>query len=311
MKRIRFVEEEIARQYGENEMRCPIHLSIGQEAVAAGVGVALRSSDLAVSGHRAHAHYLGKGGDLDAMIAELHGKVTGCSGGKGGSMHLIDESVGFMGSTAIVGGTIPIGVGLAYGMKTKGTDQLSCVFLGDAAVETGVFFESANFAALKSLPVLFVCENNLYSVYTHIRMRQPAGRRIHEMVCGLGIPASCHDGNDAQAVCAAVTQAARSIRSGAGPCFLEFSTYRWREHCGANFDNDIGYRTESEFQEWKARDPLGMMEEQLRRVGEIDDHWIAEKNRLIKIEVERAFHAARRAPFPSSDDAFKDLFAEA
>jgi pyruvate dehydrogenase E1 component alpha subunit len=176
MIRIRFVEEEIARRYGENKMRCPVHLSVGQEAVAVAAGKALRVDDMAVSGHRAHAHYLGKGGNLTAMLAELMGKASGCSGGKGGSMHLIDESVGFMGSTAIVAGTVPVGVGLAYGMKLAATDQVACVFLGDAVAETGVFYESLNFAALKSLPVLFVCENNLYSVYTPLHKRQPEGR---------------------------------------------------------------------------------------------------------------------------------------
>jgi len=311
MKRIRFAEEEIARRYCEDEMRCPIHLSVGQEAVGAAVGLALRSSDLAVSGHRAHAHYLGKGGNLNALIAELYGKVTGCSRGKGGSMHLIDEAVGFMGSTAIVGGTIPVGVGLALGMKLKRTSQLACIFLGDAAVEAGVFYESVNFAALKQLPVLFICENNLYSVYTHIENRQPAGRRIHEMVSGLGIAASCHDGNDAQSVYATVLESAASIRGGSGPRFLEFETYRWREHCGPNFDNDVGYRTEAEFRQWKARDPIEMLENGMKRAAQIDDGWLDRTNARIKAEIAAAFGAARLAPFPATGDAHEHLFAEA
>jgi len=310
MMRIRGVEEEIARRYSENEMRCPIHLSVGQEAVAAGVGLALRSSDLAVSGHRAHAHYLGKGGNLDALIAELHGKETGCSKGKGGSMHLIDEAVGFMGSTAIVGGTIPVGVGLALGMKIKATDQLACVFLGDAAVEAGVFYESVNFAALRQLPVLFICENNLYSVYTGLECRQPAGRQIHEMVSGMGISASCHDGNDAQSVYESVLDSAASIRRGDGPRFLEFATYRWLEHCGPNFDNDIGYRTESEFLQWKARDPVETLADRLKQAGSLDDGWLVRANARLKAEVERAFYSARLASFPRMDEAYKDLFAD-
>ncbi|NBW52030.1 MAG: thiamine pyrophosphate-dependent dehydrogenase E1 component subunit alpha, partial [Betaproteobacteria bacterium] len=181
MRRIRHVELEIARRYGEGKMRCPTHLSVGQEAVAAAVGLALRQTDLAVSGHRAHAHYLAKGGSLPAMLAEIYGRVDGCSRGKGGSMHLVDESVGFMGSTAIVAGTIPVGVGLAYGIKCKKSDQVSCVFHGDATVEAGVFFESVNFAVVKRLPVLFVCENNLYSVYSPLSVRQPQGRSIAQM----------------------------------------------------------------------------------------------------------------------------------
>src|SRR3989442_1358391 len=226
MKRIRFVEEEIAARYAEGGMRCPTHLSIGQEAVAAAVGAALRRDDLAVSGHRAHAHYLAKGGSLKAMIAEIYGKATGCARGKGGSMHLIDESAGFMGSTAIVGGTVPVGVGLAYGMKLRRTSQVSCIFMGDAVAEAGVFFESVNFAVLKKLPVLFVCENNLYSVYSPLRVRQPEGRRIHEMVSAMGMPADHGDGNDAPLVYEAVAEGIEAIRAGEGPRFFEFATYR-------------------------------------------------------------------------------------
>src|SRR5947208_10662296 len=159
MMRIRAVEEAIVARYSEQKMRCPVHLSVGQEAPSAAAGAVLRASDLAVSGHRAHAHYLAKGGDLPAMIAVIYGKATGCASGKGGSMHLADERAGFMGSTAIVGGTVPVGVGLAYAAKLRRTGQVTCIFIGDAVAETGVFFEAVNFAVLKKLPVLFVCEN--------------------------------------------------------------------------------------------------------------------------------------------------------
>ncbi len=216
MKRIRFVEEEIARRYPAGAMRCPTHLSVGQEGVAAAVGLALERDDLAVSGHRAHAHYLAKGGDLKAMLAEIYGKAAGCSKGKGGSMHLIDEAVGFMGSTAIVGGTVPVGVGLGYGMKLRRSRQVSCIFHGDAVVETGAFFESVNFAALKNLPILFVCENNLYSVYSPLNVRQPAGRSIAAMVAGLGLKTESGDGNDVTAVYEKVSGALAEIRAGGG-----------------------------------------------------------------------------------------------
>jgi len=222
MKRIRLIEEEIARRYPAGFMRCPTHLSVGQEGVAAAAGLALSREDLAVSGHRAHAHYLAKGGSLKAMLAEIYGKASGCSGGKGGSMHLIDESVGFMGSTAIVGGTVPVGVGLAYGVKVKRSNQVSCVFHGDAVVETGVFFESVNFAALKKLPVLFICENNLYSVYSPLNVRQPDGRSIAAMVSGLGIKAESGDGNDVLAVYEKVCSALTEIRGGPGRDFWNF-----------------------------------------------------------------------------------------
>ncbi len=311
MKRIRFVEEEIARRYPEGKMRCPTHLSVGQEAVAASVGLALRRDDLAVSGHRAHAHYLGKGGDLRAMLAEIYGRETGCARGKGGSMHLIDEAAGFMGSTAIVGGTVPVGVGLAYGMKLKRADQVSCVFHGDAVVEAGVFFESVNFAVLKKLPVLFVCENNLYSVYSPLRVRQPEGRSIAAMVGGLGIAAASGDGNDAAGVYAMASDALAAIRAGGGPRFLEFSTYRWLEHCGPAYDNDTGYRTESEFHAWKEREPIGRLEASLRAGGLIAPDECARMDVAIEREVSAAFAFAEASPLPVGEGAYADLYAEA
>lgn len=310
MKRIRFVEEEIAARYAEGKMRCPMHLSIGQEAVAAAVGTALRRDDLAVSGHRAHAHYLAKGGSLKAMIAEIYGKETGCSRGKGGSMHLIDESAGFMGSTAIVAGTVPVGVGLAYASKVKRSDNVSCVFMGDAVAEAGVFFESVNFAVLKKLPVLFICENNLYSVYSPLSVRQPPGRRIDKMVEGMGLRAARGDGNDAAAVHELVSEGLRDIRAGHGPRFYEFETYRWREHCGPLYDNDLGYRTEAEFQEWKARDPIVRLEHALIANGTLTVAEIKAARDAIEHEVRDAFEFAENSPFPDPRDAYTDVYAE-
>lgn len=310
MLRIRGVEEAIAERYHEQKMRCPVHLSIGQEAVAAAAGLALRPDDFAVSGHRAHAHYIGKGGSVPAMIAEIYGKRTGCSAGKGGSMHLIDESVGFKGSTAIVGGTIPVGVGLGLAIQMRGTDQVSCVFLGDGAVEEGVFYEAANFAALRKLPVIFICENNFYSVYSHLRVRQPEGRKIHEMVRGIGLRTSAGDGNDAMGVYDAVSGAVTRIRSGGGPEFLEFTTYRWREHCGPNYDNHIGYRTEAEFLEWKEKDPVVRFERELVEAGEMTPDAIEAMKRKIDGEIVAAFEFAESSPFPRPEEAYTHLFRE-
>lgn len=310
MKRIRFVEEEIARRYSEGRMRCPTHLSIGQEGVAAAVGLALARDDLVVSGHRAHAHYLSKGGSLQAMLAEIYGKEAGCSGGKGGSMHLIDESAGFIGSTAIVGGTVPVGVGLAYGMKLKHSHQVSCVFHGDAVVETGAFFESANFAALKKLPVLFVCEDNLYSVYSPLNVRQPEGRSIAKMVSGLGIKAECGDGNDVEEVYQKVCDTLAEIRSGGGPRFLEFSTYRWLEHCGPNYDNHIGYRTENECEEWKVRDPISRYQRTLLANAIVTLAEIETMDVAIIQDVLDAFAFAEAAPMPKPESAYMNLYTE-
>ena len=270
MFRIRLIEESIADKYSEQKMRCPTHLSIGQEAIAVGVSANLSNDDLVLSTHRAHAHYLAKGGDLNSMIAEIYGKITGCSKGMGGSMHLIDTSVGFMGSTAIVGNTIPVAVGLAWSLKLKESQSIACVYFGDGATEEGSFYESVNFAILQNLPIIFLCENNLYSVYSGLDVRQPKGRKIFEMVKGMGIKSVHGDGNNVDEVFEKVKIAKEAISAGKGPQFLEFDTYRWREHCGPNYDNDIGYREESEFLQWQKNDPLNKFLESTA-LAELDD----------------------------------------
>lgn len=308
MQRIRYIEESIAAKYHEGKMRCPVHLSIGQEAVSVGVSMALGKNDLAVSGHRAHAHYLSKGGDLKAMIAEIYGKKAGCSSGKGGSMHLIDESVGFMGSTAIVGGTIPIGVGLAYGAMIKKSDQIICIFLGEAVLETGVFFESLNFAVLKNLPVLFICENNLYSVYSSLEVRQSGKRSISDLVKGFGIQAFSANGNDFESVFNLAQKSISSIRLGHGPAFIEFSTYRWREHCGPDYDNHIGYRSEKEFLKWKERDPINGALKILTNNSLITNIEIERMNAEITEEIITAFKFAEDSMPPEQYEAWTDLY---
>lgn len=310
MRRIRTVEETIAERYAEQEMRCPTHLSSGQEAVSAAVGAVLRPSDLAVSGHRAHAHYLAKGGDLKAMIAEIYGKVTGCARGKGGSMHLIDEAVGFMGSTAIVGGTVPVGVGLGYSLMLKETDDIACIFLGDAVVETGVFHEALNFAILKNLPVLFLCENNFYSVYSPLSVRQSHVRQIHEKIAGTGIVTKEGDGNDVAAVHEIVAEAVAGIRTGNGPAFLEFSTFRWREHCGPNYDDDLGYRPDQFIRDWNAREPINQFESRALAEGMLTEIDISGLQKEIDQEVEAAFDFAKTSDFPSAKEAAEHVLAD-
>ena len=310
MKRIRLVEEGIAERYPQGNMRCPMHLSIGQEAAAIGVGLALKHSDLAVSSHRAHAHYLSKGGDLKAMLAEIYGKATGCSSGRGGSMHLIDTKVGFMGSTAIVSNSMPVGVGLGLSLQLRKSNAVSTVFCGDGSLEEGAFYESANFASVRNLPVLFICENNLYSVYSHLRVRQPMGRKIHKMVEAIGVPSALVDGNDPQAVYEAAVAAIDHIRQGQGPFFLELTTYRWREHCGPNYDNNIGYRTEEEFQEWKQKDPIPRLEEKLLNERMLDRQEVKNMEDEIQAEILAAFDFAENSPYPESEQAFQGIFSE-
>jgi pyruvate dehydrogenase E1 component alpha subunit len=194
-------------------------------------------------------------------------------------------------------------------MKCKGTDQVSCVFHGDAVVEAGVFFESLNFAVVKQLPVLFLCENNEYSVYSHLRVRQPENRSIAKMAEGLGIAASTGNGNDVAQVFEMTMNALSAIRAGGGPRFLEFSTYRWLEHCGPNYDNDIGYRSEEEFLEWKKKDPIANYEAKLIAQGIVTSEGLRRMDAEIQIEVFEAFDFADASPCPEPESAGFDLYA--
>jgi pyruvate dehydrogenase E1 component alpha subunit len=310
MLRIRNIEETIAARYSDQEMRCPVHLSIGQEAVPVAVCAALEKSDYAMSSHRSHAHYLAKGGSLPKMIAEIYGKETGCCRGKGGSMHLIDREVGFLGATPIVGSTIPIGVGAAMGSAMAGENRVTAVFFGDGAAEEGVFHESLNFAVLKTLPVVFVCENNLYSVYSHLHVRQSEKRQLVEIARGHGLPSEQADGNDYQQVAKLSKEAVDRARSKGGPTFLELITYRWREHCGPNFDNNIGYRTENEFLAWKEKCPVNRLEQLLKRSGELTDAVVKQMQLRIETEIQEALTFAQQSPFPAKTTLTNFIYAE-
>jgi TPP-dependent pyruvate/acetoin dehydrogenase alpha subunit len=297
MLRIRMVEEAIAGHYSSGEMRCPTHLSIGQEAVAAGVCAALERTDYAISTHRGHAHYLAKGGSLDAMIAELHGRASGCCSGWGGSMHLIDQSAGLIGTTPIVGGSLPLAVGTAFGSALLGEDRVSVVFFGDGTTEEGVFAESLNFAALHALPVIFVCENNHFSVYSGLEVRQAPGRDRLLLAQSQGLATGTADGNDALAVCEATQAAVARARRGDGPTYLEFETYRWREHCGPNYDNDLGYRDEAEFQAWRRRCPVATLEARLCIGDAAASADLDAFRAACSDEIEAAFERALQAPY--------------
>jgi TPP-dependent pyruvate/acetoin dehydrogenase alpha subunit len=307
--RIRLIEETIADRYSEQEMRCPVHLSIGQEAVAAGVCATLETADLVISTHRAHAHYLAKGGDVPAMVAEIYGKHAGCSGGRGGSMHLVDLERGFAGSTPIVGSSLPLAVGLAFAASLRRQTHVVAAFFGEGMTEEGVFLEALNFAALRSLPIVFVCENNLYSVYSPLDVRQPANRDRCAVARAHGIEAIHVDGNDAAAVVAAAREAVDRARRGRGPTYLECDTYRWREHCGPNYDNDIGYRTEAEFLSWKAKDPLERLRAQLRGDGLLSADDEARMTAEIREEIDAAFAFAKAAASPPPEDVMNGIYA--
>lgn len=302
MIRIRRTEETLADLYPAQEMRTPTHFSIGQEAVAVGVCTALRRTDAVYSGHRCHAHYLAKGGDLDAMVAELYGKETGCARGRGGSVHLSDLDAGVIASSAILGQTMAVAVGSALAFTMDRQDRVAVTFFGDGTVEEGIFHETLNFAVVKKLPVLFVCENNGYSTHTRLDVRQPVAVSIQSRAASYGLPARLVDGNDVFAVYEAAQEAVEACRTGAGPAFLECTTYRWREHVGPLWDHDKGYRTKAEVDSWIARCPIERATTRLVRTGGCTPAEVEAMTRASQAEVDRAVAAAKAAPFPAVED---------
>lgn len=309
MLRIRRVEEKIAELYPEQQMRCPVHLCIGQEAAAVGVTAHLARTDLVFSGHRSHHHYLAKGGDVKAMLAELYGKATGCCGGVGGSMHLIDLSVGFKGVAPILASTVPIAVGTAFSAQLRGEKRVTVTFCGDAAVEEGVFHESLNFASLRQLPVVFVCENNLYATHSPLSVRQPAGREIFELARAHHVPSHQVDGNDAMEVYRFAGEAVERARSGGGPTFLELLTYRWLEHVGPNYDFRLGYRSEEEVRSWQERCPVQHLQKYLVGRRMLDLGELEKLERTIKEEIDEAVAFAKSSPFPDRRNMMQHVYA--
>ncbi len=303
--RIRRVEEEVARIYPTDKIKSPVHLSIGQEAVSVGVCEALRPEDVVFGTYRGHALYLAKGGDLRKMIAELYGKVTGCAKGKGGSMHLIDVAAGMMGTSAVVGTTIPHAVGYAYAMHLRRTKVITAAFFGDGAVDEGVFHESINFAALKKLPMLFICENNFYSIHSRQLDRQPSAN-IVERARANGVPTERIEDGDVLKIHAKVQSAVDEIRrTGAGPWFFECLVYRWKEHVGPHDDFDKGYRSREEAETWFQRDPV-------RRLGALLSPDVrARIEAEVDAEIQEAFAFAEASPFPDESELFTDMFKEA
>lgn len=308
MLRIRRVEEALAERYGEQEMRCPMHLCIGQEAIAVGVSEAMKADDLVFSNHRAHGHYLAKGGDLNAMVAELYGKASGCCGGRGGSMHLIDQACGFMGATPIVGGTIPLAVGAAWGAALRGTGQVTTVYFGDGCFEEGVMHESLNYAALHKLPILFVCENNQFSVYTKLGERQPE-RPIYRIAEAHGLTAATGNGNDIAQVRDMAATAIGNIRAGRGPQFLELHTYRWREHCGPNFDDELNYRSTEEVEAGKSDCPIVNHIEALRAQHANMDDTLDQFEAVLSAEIQAAFDFAFVSREPAEENIGNKVYA--
>jgi TPP-dependent pyruvate/acetoin dehydrogenase alpha subunit len=308
--RIRTAEETLAELYKEKEIRTPTHFGIGQEAVAVGVCEALEKTDIVYSHHRCHTHYLAKGGSLLGLVAELYGREDGCSHGRGGSVHLTAPSMGFAGSSPILGEGIALAVGSALAFKMDGAPRVAATFFGEATCEEGVIYESLNYASVNQLPVFFVCENNLYSTESPLAMRQPKGTELGERARAFKVPAQKVDGNDVVAVYAAAKQAVADIRSGKGPSYLECMTYRWREHVGPMFDHELGrtYRSKAEVEEWMRKCPVKRSADALRAKGLATDQdlkqWLAE----IEEELWRVVAAAKASPWPDPKNLFDNVY---
>jgi 2-oxoisovalerate dehydrogenase E1 component len=308
MLRIRRAEERVAEIYPSDKIQSPVHLSIGQEAVAAGVCLAMAPPDRIFATYRSHGVYIAKGGSLEGMFAELYAKETGCARGKGGSMHLLAPEVGFVAASAIVGSTIPVAVGDALAARHLREGRVSVAFFGDGAVEEGVFFESANFAALKRLPVLFVLENNELAVHTPVRTRR-ARFDLWRAAEPIGLPGARHDGADVFAVFDATRAALDRIRAGGGPELLEFTTYRLMEHVGPGKDHAEAYRDKESLRRALERDPLDLARRALERDG-VPAARFDEWEREIDREVDEAVAFAERAPFPDAGRVTEDVFVD-
>ena len=309
MIRLRKIELEISKRYSENKMRCPIHLSIGQESIPVAICNNLNKKDLMLSTHRAHYHYLAKGGNLKSMIAELYGKETGCNLGLGGSMHLKDLSAGLVAAVPIVGSTIPIGVGLAWALKLERSKNIVVVFFGEGSTEEGVFHESLNFASLHDLPILFVCENNMYSVYSHLNKRQHQNRSITKISQANGIQAKKIDSTNVVKINDLTQKIILNIKKKKKPYLLELLTYRHFEHCGPNLDDHLEYRNKKESTYWLKKCPIKFLEKKYFNPSYFDS--IENNKNLSKIdrEINDAFNYAEMSKFPKRSLINKFIYA--
>lgn len=308
MVKIRQFEEEIAHRQPEQEMRSPPHFCTGEEAVAAGVCVALNPIDEVMGYYRGHGYYLAKGGDPKAFMAEMYCKKTGSNEGKAGSMLLSDPKAGYIGASAIVGGGIPIATGLSFAHKLRETGKVVVCFFGDAATEEGVFPESLNFAALQKLPILYVCVNDSYAVTTHISQRRAVPEKITALAEPYNIPAVRIDGNNPQLVYQTAAEAIEKARSGAGPSLIEAVTFRWNEHVGEKRDAHSGKRTQEQLDHWISRDPIIFLEKDLLRLKVLTDETIEAIRRETVQLVQESFDFAVSSPLPTKEDLLTNVY---
>ena len=307
--KIRKCEEILADLARAGEINTPVHLGIGQEAIAVAFSHVLNSGDRIFSNHRGHSHYISVGGSIERLFAEVLGRATGASRGMGGSMHLVDRSAGFYGSVPIVGGTIPIAVGAALALKRDGNRGVSVAYFGDGACEEGVLHESLNLARVMELPVLFICENNLYSSHMDIFLRQPSNS-VKRFAEAHKVTSYLVDGNNVVDLLNVALSAVESARSGAGPAFIEAVTFRWRGHVGPEMDIDVGVnRSLDELTAWQGRDPLGRLETALLALG-FDKSMCERRKFEIDEELSEMLERARAADLPSEKNILGFVYAD-
>lgn len=302
MLRVRRMEEKCAELYGATKIRGFLHLYIGQEACAVGVLDRLGPDDSVIASYREHAHALVRGVEMGAIIAEMYGKATGCSRGRGGSMHLYDAATRFFGGTAIVGSSLPVAVGLALAERMRGGTGATVCFFGDGAMAEGAFHEAANLAGLWQVPVLFCCENNLYAMGTELA-HEHARTELADRAAAYGMPASVVDGMDVLAVHEAAGSAVAAIRAGGGPAFLELATYRFRAH--SMFDPEL-YRDKAEVAAWRERDPITTLQARLAQAG-VAEAELAALDEAAQAEVAAAVEFAEASDWEPVEDLYLDV----
>lgn len=303
---MRKFEERSGQLYGQQKIRGFCHLYIGQEAVAAGAISATRPDDGFITAYRDHALALGKGVSARECMAELYGKETGCSKGKGGSMHFFSKEHNFYGGHGIVGGQIPLGAGIAFASKYKGTDAVCLCFMGDGAVRQGALNETFNMAMIWNIPVIFICENNGYAMGTSVE-RTTNMPDIYKIGLGFDMPSEPVDGMSCEAVHEAIDRAVQRARAGEGPSFLEIRTYRYKGH---SMSDPAKYRTKEEVEEYKAKDPLEQVKQTILQNKYADEAWFEQVEAKVKEEVEDSVKFAEESAYPDPSELYKDVYVQ-
>ncbi len=303
---MRKFEERAGQLYGQQKIRGFCHLYIGQEAVVAGAMSVLRKEDGMITAYRDHAHAIAKGVTANAVMAELYGKATGCSKGKGGSMHMFDAECNFFGGHGIVGGQIPLGAGIAFAEKYKGTDNVCVCYMGDGAVRQGALNETFNMAMLWKLPVIFICENNGYAMGTSVQ-RTTNMTDIYKIGLGFDMPCAPVDGMSCEAVHNAMDEAVDRARRGDGPTFLEIKTYRYKGH---SMSDPAKYRSKDEVEDYKQKDPIEQVKATILKKKYADEKWLDEVEQRVKDIVEESVEFAEKSPYPEASELYTDVYVQ-